>query len=261
MNRVDVSRVVPADHVQPSPDRAGRHGDVRAAVPRSVQLQLRSADSGPARPRRRGDAQPLRRGRQAGRHEPQGLELLDLVERRAADDGLLPQHDRPADRDDRQSDADEIPFVPRTQLPDSNLHFPIAPQEWHFRQSIDYSVTANRAVLRHRLAEQGELPLQHLPDGEELDRARQPRQLDGDAAPHHRRADGASGGAPAAVAAPMPGGDEPDAPAAGAVAGGGSPEDFKKLLRDPAMRDPRGFIAAGRPAGLSRPRPSSSTRC
>ncbi len=33
----------PADHVQPSPDRSRRHGDVLAAVPRSVQLQLRSA--------------------------------------------------------------------------------------------------------------------------------------------------------------------------------------------------------------------------
>ena len=38
-----VPRVVPGDHVQPSPDRAGRRGAVRAAVPRSVQLQLRSA--------------------------------------------------------------------------------------------------------------------------------------------------------------------------------------------------------------------------
>jgi len=47
-----------------------------------------------------------------------------------------------------------IPFVPNRVLPDSNLFYPIAPQEWHFRQSIDYSITANRAVLdvasRHR---------------------------------------------------------------------------------------------------------------
>ena len=28
----------------------------------------------------------------------------------------------------------------------------------------------------------------------------------------------------------------------GGGGGGGSPEDFKRLLRDPAMRDPRGFI-------------------
>ena len=40
-----------------------------------------------------------------------------------------------------------IPFVPERQLPSGDLPFPIAPQTWHFRQSIDYSMTANRAVL------------------------------------------------------------------------------------------------------------------
>src|SRR5947199_1501208 len=40
-----------------------------------------------------------------------------------------------------------IPFIPSRQLPDSNLYSPIEPQVWHFRQSIDYSITANRAVL------------------------------------------------------------------------------------------------------------------
>ena len=40
-----------------------------------------------------------------------------------------------------------IPFVPERQLPSGDLPFPIAPQPWHFRQSIDYSLTANRAVL------------------------------------------------------------------------------------------------------------------
>ena len=40
-----------------------------------------------------------------------------------------------------------IPFIPSKQLPDSNLHFPIEPQVWHFRQSVDYSVTANYAVF------------------------------------------------------------------------------------------------------------------
>ena len=55
-----VSRVVPADHVQPSPDRARRHGDVLAALPRSVQLRLRPARRQQARSGRRRDAQPLR---------------------------------------------------------------------------------------------------------------------------------------------------------------------------------------------------------
>jgi hypothetical protein len=48
----------------------------------------------------------------------------------------------------------QIPFVPNRQLPSADLPNPIAPQRWHFRQSVDYSVTANYAVLdlasRHR---------------------------------------------------------------------------------------------------------------
>ena len=41
----------------------------------------------------------------------------------------------------------EIPLLPGRQLPSGDLPFPIEPQTWHFRQSIDYSITANRAVL------------------------------------------------------------------------------------------------------------------
>jgi hypothetical protein len=40
-----------------------------------------------------------------------------------------------------------IPFVPQFQLPRADVPLPITPGEWHFRQSIDYSMTANRAVL------------------------------------------------------------------------------------------------------------------
>ena len=71
MSKVMYPRVVPADHVQPSPDRPGRRGDVRAAVPRSVQLQLPS-DASPAGDgphRRRSCATRVHRGRQAGRRQ------------------------------------------------------------------------------------------------------------------------------------------------------------------------------------------------
>jgi hypothetical protein len=40
-----------------------------------------------------------------------------------------------------------IPYVSDRQLPSADLPYPITPQPWHFRQSIDYSLTANRAVL------------------------------------------------------------------------------------------------------------------
>src|SRR4029434_197410 len=33
------------------------------------------------------------------------------------------------------------------QLPSGDLAFPIAPQEWHFRQSVEYMISLNRAVL------------------------------------------------------------------------------------------------------------------
>jgi hypothetical protein len=41
----------------------------------------------------------------------------------------------------------QIPYVAERQLPSADLPSPIPPQKWRFRQSIDYSVTANRAVL------------------------------------------------------------------------------------------------------------------
>jgi hypothetical protein len=42
---------------------------------------------------------------------------------------------------------EQIGFVPDRLLPKGDLPAPIPPQVWHFRQSIDYSITANYAVL------------------------------------------------------------------------------------------------------------------
>lgn len=41
----------------------------------------------------------------------------------------------------------DIPFIPEKHLPGGDYPYPIAPQEWHFRQSIEYSMTANLAIL------------------------------------------------------------------------------------------------------------------
>ncbi|HTL05583.1 MAG TPA: M14 metallopeptidase family protein [Gemmatimonadales bacterium] len=40
-----------------------------------------------------------------------------------------------------------IPFIAARQVPGGDLALPVAPQEWHFRQSIEYSVSLDRAVL------------------------------------------------------------------------------------------------------------------
>ena len=48
----------------------------------------------------------------------------------------------------------EIPFIPGRLLPKHDLPFPVQPQKWHFRQSIEYTITGDRAILdlasRHR---------------------------------------------------------------------------------------------------------------
>ncbi len=41
----------------------------------------------------------------------------------------------------------QIPLVAEKQLPTGDLPLPIAPQTWHYRQSIDYEMSNNRAVL------------------------------------------------------------------------------------------------------------------
>src|SRR4029077_11497320 len=41
----------------------------------------------------------------------------------------------------------EIPLVPEKLLPKGDLPMPIQPQKWHFAQSIEYELTANRAVF------------------------------------------------------------------------------------------------------------------
>ena len=41
----------------------------------------------------------------------------------------------------------QIPYVADRQVPHADLPYPIAPQTWHFRQAIEYELTANRAVL------------------------------------------------------------------------------------------------------------------
>ncbi|HPW18568.1 MAG TPA: M14 family metallopeptidase [Candidatus Aminicenantes bacterium] len=41
----------------------------------------------------------------------------------------------------------EIPFIPDRLLPKQDYPYPVAPQKWHFRQSIEYAITADLAIL------------------------------------------------------------------------------------------------------------------
>ena len=43
----------------------------------------------------------------------------------------------------------KIPLVPQRLIPNSGLPFPIEPQKWYFKNSIDYSISLNYAVLNY----------------------------------------------------------------------------------------------------------------
>ena len=138
-----------------------------------------------------------------------------------------------------------IPFIPSKLLPDSSLYFPIEPQQtWHFRQSIDYSVSANYAVFDvasrnkdtflYNIYQMGKHAIER---GSRDSWTATPRRIlaaQAALAP----AGGGRGGRGGAPLAEAPGADEPP-PAGGR---GATVEQFKTLLREPSMRDPRGFI-------------------
>ncbi len=123
-----------------------------------------------------------------------------------------------------------IPFVPSRVLPSSNLFYPIAPQEWHFRQAIDYEITANRAVLdvasRHRE--------QWLYNIYQMGRNAIAKGNTDTWTPTPRRV--------AAIEQAIAG----EQPAGGGRGGGrgrgGASLKYYEMLKNPAWRDPRGFI-------------------
>jgi hypothetical protein len=131
-----------------------------------------------------------------------------------------------------------IPFIVSKQLPDSNLYSPIEPQVWHFRQSIDYSVTANRAVLdiasrnkENFLFNIYRMGKNSIERGSRDTWTPTPRRvIAADAAVNGGRDRGD------VVAS-----DEPSM-GAGASTSGGTREQFETLLHNPAQRDARAYI-------------------
>ncbi len=142
-----------------------------------------------------------------------------------------------------------IPFVPSKLLPDSNLYYPIEPQQtWHFRQSIDYSVTANYAVFDvasrnkdtflYNIYQMGKHSIER---GNRDSWTTSPRKII--AAEAAMVPAGGGRGGRGGAAADVGGDEPPGRGVTGARGGrGGSVEQFKSLLRDPNLRDPRGFI-------------------
>ncbi len=149
-----------------------------------------------------------------------------------------------------------IPLVPDKQLPQGDWPMPIAPQEWHYRQSIEYEMTNNRAILdlasRYRevfLYNIYQMGRNSIEKGSRDNWTTTPKRiaaLEAAAAANPQAAAGGGrggrggrGGGGGAVAA---GGDA--GPAGGDFFGARSlpTELYNTVLHDPKLRDPRGYV-------------------
>jgi hypothetical protein len=123
---------------------------------------------------------------------------------------------------------EEIVLVPDRQLPHTDLANPIEPQPWHFRQAIDYSVSANRAVMDYASRNRDNLLFnRYLMGKRSIERGSRdnwtihPKVLD-------------------AVNQAVEG--DPEAVEHARANRGAVPSKYFELFRKPENKDPRGFI-------------------
>ncbi|MGH9755040.1 MAG: M14 family metallopeptidase [Blastocatellia bacterium] len=136
----------------------------------------------------------------------------------------------------------EIPFVVNRQLAAGNLPFPIAPQKWHFRQSVEYSITANRAVIdvasKNRedfLFNIYRMGRNSIERGNRDNWTNYPRRIaEVQAAVDHDRKQSGEARAQSGEA-------QSDIAFLGGLRGG-VPMKYYEMLRKPELRDPRGYI-------------------
>jgi hypothetical protein len=135
----------------------------------------------------------------------------------------------------------DIPFIPDRVLPKGDYPYPIMPQKWHFRSSIDYSITADKAILDFAARRREEILYNRyvmgrnaIAKGSRDTWTFEPQQI---AALQAQIAKDRAAAAPAAGAPPAAAG-----PGGGGMRGGGTPLKYYDMLRDPSTRDPRGFI-------------------
>jgi hypothetical protein len=162
----------------------------------------------------------------------------------------------------------DIALVPDKQLPQGDWPLPIAPQKWHYRQSIDYEITNNYAVMdvasRYRetfLFNAWRMGMNSIERGSRDSWTITPKRIEalkgavsatgavgrggrGGRGGGAAGATGAGRGCTTTVAeATVPSADAPAAAAAGGGRGGTVPTElYETVLHDPKFRDPRGYL-------------------
>jgi hypothetical protein len=127
----------------------------------------------------------------------------------------------------------ELPLVPSRQLPTNDLPDPVAPQTWHYHQSIEYETTNNRAILDYASREREHLLYDTYRMGKNsIDRGNQdswtvtPKRIEA---------------VEAAALKAKPAG-KPDFASSFETAKPVPSELYKEVLHDPTKRDARGYI-------------------
>ncbi|HSA54292.1 MAG TPA: M14 metallopeptidase family protein, partial [Gemmatimonadaceae bacterium] len=134
----------------------------------------------------------------------------------------------------------DIPLVVRNQLPRGDLPAPIPPQRWHFRQSIDYSVTANYAIFDLASKRKEDLLFNIYRMGKNaIERGNTDSWT---TMPHEVDSLEARVQAAAAAAGRGGAGGGRGGGRGGGLSGAAAVQAFNAVLRDPAARDPRGYI-------------------
>ena len=149
-----------------------------------------------------------------------------------------------------------IPLVADKQLPQGDWPLPIAPQEWHYRQSIEYEMSNNRAILDYAARYRETLLFNFWTMGHRAIEAgsqdhwtvtpKRITALEAAAAQSPAAATGGRGGRGGRGGAAPTEAPSPDMSATAAAMGFGArtlPTDlYTKILHDPDHRDPRGYI-------------------
>jgi hypothetical protein len=138
----------------------------------------------------------------------------------------------------------DIALVPEKQLPAGDWPLPIAPGKWHYRQSIDYEITNNYAILdlasRYRetfLFNQWRMGMNSIERGSTDTWTITPKRIEALKAAAPKPAGGRGG-----AVADAPSGDAGPGAGGGGRGGGVPTELYAKVLHDPKFRDPRGYV-------------------
>jgi Zinc carboxypeptidase len=133
----------------------------------------------------------------------------------------------------------DIPLVPQRLIPNGATTFPVTPQKWLFRQSIDYSVSLNYAVLDYAMRYRDELLYNiyrmgrnSIQKGQKDYWTLSPKRIDAidTLAAHAARADTSKTA-------------RKGAPSTEAAREGAIPSRFyDSVLKNPSLRDARGYI-------------------